>query len=97
MNDELLKLPPPRKLWVRALLMILLAAAFQLAASVLLFVAVVQLMLAAATDTPNARLQELGRSLGRYLAQIAAFESFGSEALPFPFSAWPPGNSQISP
>ena len=96
MNDEMLKLPAPRKLWVRALLMILLAAAFQLAASVLLFLAVVQLVLAVGNDTPNARLQELGRSLGRYLAQIAEFESFGSEALPFPFSAWPSGNSQIS-
>ncbi|MBH2019888.1 DUF4389 domain-containing protein [Polaromonas sp.] len=96
MNDEMLLLPPPRKLWVRALLMILLAAAFQLAASVLLFVAVVQLVLALTTGAPNARLQQLGRSLGRYLAQIASFESFGSEALPFPFSAWPPGNGQIS-
>lgn len=95
MNDEMLKLPPPRTLWVRALLMILLAAAFQLAASVLLFVAVLQLILAA-TSASNARLQELGRSLGRYLAQIAEFESFASEALPFPFSAWPPGNNQIS-
>lgn len=95
MNDEMLKLPPPRKLWVRALLMILLAAAFQLAASVLLFVAVLQLILAS-TSASNARLQELGRSLGRYLAQIAEFESFGSEVLPFPFSTWPPGNSRIS-
>ena len=75
--------------------MILLAAAFQLAASVLLFIAVLQLVLAAATDAPNTRLQQLGRSLGRYLAQIAEFESFGSEELPFPFSPWPSGNSQI--
>ncbi|MEP6587488.1 MAG: DUF4389 domain-containing protein [Polaromonas sp.] len=89
-------LPPPRKLWVRVLLMILLAAAFQLAASVLLFIAVVQLLLAAATDAPNVRLQQLGRSLGRYLAQIADFECFISEELPFPFGAWPPGSSQIN-
>ena len=95
MNNEMRLLPPPRKLWVRLLLMILLAAAFQLAASVLLFVAVLQLVLAAATSAPNARLQDLGRSLGRYLAQIADFESFGSEELPFPFSAWPSGNNQI--
>ncbi|MDB5931215.1 MAG: putative lipase [Polaromonas sp.] len=96
MSDGQLHLPPPRKLWVRALLMILLAAAFQLAASVLLFVAVVQLVLAVSADTPNARLQALGCSLGRYLAQVAAFESFASEELPFPFSAWPPADSQIS-
>ena len=76
--------------------MLLLAAAFQLAASVLLFIAVLQLVLAAATGAPNIRLQHLGRSLGRYLAQIADFESFGSEELPFPFSTWPSGNNQIA-
>ena len=92
MNREI-TLAPPRKLWVRGLLMILLAAAFQLAASLLAFIAVLQLVLAAATGAPNIRLQHLGRSLGRYLAQIADFESFGSEDLPFPFNAWPSGNS----
>lgn len=86
-------LSPPRKLWVRALLMLLLAFAFQLAASVLLFIAVLQLVLAAATDTPNARLQHFGRSLGHYLGQIACFETFASEELPFPFSAWPADTS----
>lgn len=96
MDNEMRLLPPPRKLWVRVLLMILLAAAFQLAASVLLFIAVVQLLLAAATGAPNARLQQLGRSLGRYLAQIADFECFASEELPFPFGAWPPGSSPIN-
>lgn len=80
MNNELRLLPPPRKLWMRVLMMILLAAAFQLAASVLLFIAVVQLVLAA-TGAPNPRLQQFGRSLGRYLAQIADFECFVSEEL----------------
>ena len=92
MNREI-TLATPRKLWIRGLLMILLAAAFQLAASLLAFIAVLQLVLAAATGAPNIRLQHLGRSLGRYLAQIADFESFGSEELPFPFNAWPSGNS----
>lgn len=82
-------LPAPRKLWVRLLLMLLLAAAFQLAAWVLGFLAVAQLLLAVATGAPNPRLQHFGRSLGRYLTQIADFESFASEELPFPFSEWP--------
>lgn len=85
--------PPPRKLWVRALLMVLLAAAFQLAASVLVFAALLQLVLAA-LGMPNLQLQQLGRSLGRYLAQIAEFESFGCETLPFPFSPWPDAGTQ---
>lgn len=82
-------LPPPRKLWVRLVLMLLLAMVFQLASSVLLFLAVLQLMLAVATGAPNVRLQHFGRSLGHYLTQIADFESFASEELPFPFSEWP--------
>ncbi|MDP2254945.1 MAG: DUF4389 domain-containing protein [Polaromonas sp.] len=82
-----LTVPAPRKLGVRLLL---LAAAFQLAASLLLlFVAVLQGVLMLATDSANARLKFFGRSLGRYLAQIADFESFASESLPFPFSEWP--------
>jgi hypothetical protein len=87
MNE--LTVPPQRKLWVRLLLMLLLAAAFQLAASVLLFLALLQVILALATDSANTRLQLFGRSLGRYLGQIAAFESFATETLPFPFSEWP--------
>lgn len=87
MND--LTVPAPRKLWVRLLLMVLMAAAFQLAASVLLFLAVLQGVLMLATDSVNARLQLFGRSLGRYLSQIAAFESFATETVPFPFSEWP--------
>lgn len=82
-------LPAPRKLWVRLLLMLLLAAAFQLAASVLLCVAVVQAVLLLVTDSANTRLKLFGRSLGRYLAQIADFECFGTESLPFPFNEWP--------
>jgi hypothetical protein len=81
----------PRKLWMRVLLMVLLAAAFQLAASVLFFVALLQLLLAVVSDTPNTRLRHFGCGLGRYLAQIADFECFGTEALPFPFSEWPEG------
>jgi hypothetical protein len=81
--------PAPRKLWVRALLMILFSAAFQLAAWILLCIAVVQLLLAAVSDGPNLRLQSFGGSLGRYLGQICEFECFRSEVLPFPFTEWP--------
>jgi hypothetical protein len=81
--------PAQRKLWVRALLMLLFAAAFQLGTSVLLCIALVQLLLAAVTDGPNDRLRGFGDSVGRYLAQIAAFEVFRSEDAPFPFADWP--------
>ena len=66
----------------------MLAAAFQLVTSVLLFIALLQLVLSIVSRAPNTRLQRLGRGLGRYLAQIADFVSIGSEALPFSFTPW---------
>jgi hypothetical protein len=88
MNDTTVA-AQPRKWWIRALLMLLMAAAFHLAAGVLLCVAVLQLVLLLATDAPNDRLRGFGAGVGRYLAQIADFVSFGTEEAPFPFSEWP--------
>ncbi|MDP3227577.1 MAG: DUF4389 domain-containing protein [Acidovorax sp.] len=78
-----------RKLPMRALLMLLMCVAFQLAAWVLIAVALLQLAFAVFSDEANPRLQGLGRSLGRYLGQIAGFVTFATEAAPFPFSDWP--------
>ena len=87
--NETLTSAKPRNLGIRALLMLLMAVAFQLTAWVLGCVAVVQLVLAAATDSSNDRLREFGATLGRYLGQIAEFVSFRTEDVPFPFSDWP--------
>ncbi|MDQ3271392.1 MAG: DUF4389 domain-containing protein [Pseudomonadota bacterium] len=78
-----------RKLPMRALLMFLMCLAFQLAAWVLIVIALLQLGFATFSDEPNPRLKSLGRSVGRYIGQIAAFVSFSTEAAPFPFSDWP--------
>lgn len=78
-----------RKWWVRALLMLLMAIAFHIAASVLALVALVQLVLFATSDQPHERLRSFGRGLGHYLAQIAAFVTFDNDVLPFPFADWP--------
>lgn len=87
--DDSMTTAAPRKLGVRALLMLLMALAFHVAISVLLLVALAQLVFAVATDASNERLRAFGRSLARYLGQIAEFETFGTEELPFPFSDWP--------
>lgn len=91
-DNALATLPPSRKLWVRALLMLLMCAAFQVAAWVLIIVALLQLGFALFTEETNPRLKAFGRSVGRYLGQIAAFESFATEDLPFPFADWPPAD-----
>jgi len=79
----------PRNLWRRALQMLLMCVAFQIAAWVLVVTALLQLVLAVATDGPHERLRALGAGLGRYLRQIATFVTFGTDELPFPFSDWP--------
>jgi hypothetical protein len=78
-----------RSIWMRGLLMILMAFAYQLASTLLFFVAVIQFVLALATELPNPRLMEFGRSLGRYQGQIAEFVSFSSDEPAFPFAEWP--------
>jgi Domain of unknown function (DUF4389) len=92
MTDNALVTIEPRRLWLRALKMLLLFIAFYLAAWVLVAVALLQLGFAIFSDAPNPRLQGFGRSVGRYLAQISAFVTFATETVPFPFSDWPPGD-----
>jgi hypothetical protein len=81
-----------RSIWMRALMMILMGMAFQLAATLLGLIAVVQWILALFSDTPNARLACVGKAVGSYLRQIADFVSFDTEEVPFPFSDWPSPN-----
>jgi hypothetical protein len=81
--------PEKRSLWLRVLLMILMAMAFHLVATVLGVLALVQLVLSIVSDGPNERLCRFGQGLGLYLRQVTDFLSFATEETPFPFSDWP--------
>jgi len=89
MTDPQTPTLPKRNLWLRALLMILMAMAFYLTTMLLGALAVVQFVLVLVSDAPNARLCTFGQGLGRYLRQIADFVTFATEEAPFPFSDWP--------
>jgi hypothetical protein len=78
-----------RNIWVRGLLMLLMAIAYHISGMLLALGAIVQFVLAVLSDGPNARLLAFGRSLGLYLGQIADFVSFATEDVPFPFGDWP--------
>jgi hypothetical protein len=80
-----------RNVLVRGLLILLMAVAFQISATLLALAAVVQFVLMLVNETPNAQLISLGKALGLYLGQISGFVTFASEEAPFPFSAWPAG------
>jgi hypothetical protein len=81
--------PERRSIWMRGLLMILMAFAFHLAATLLGLIALVQFVVALVNNAPNQRLSTFGSALGRYLRQIANFLTFASEDAAFPFNDWP--------
>ncbi len=89
MNEHNTEPQAKRNIWLRGLLMILMALAYQLGGTLLFFLAFIQFVLGLLNIDPNERLINLGRSLGRYQNQIATFVSFATEQVPFPFSDWP--------
>lgn len=80
-----------RNIWMRALLMLLMALAFHVCVTVLCIVVVIQFVMLLLNGTPNMRLVSFGRSMGNYLRQIVDFVSFATEEIPFPFNDWPAG------
>ncbi len=90
MNEETTASPEnKRNIWIRGLFMLLMFLAFHVTATVLCIVAVIQFVMMLLSEEPNERLVLFGRSLGQYLRQIADFETFATEEMPFPFSDWP--------
>ncbi len=77
-----------RPVWVRGFYMLVMAILWHVAEAVLFTVAIIQFILALVSG-PNERLTHFGAALARYLQQTAAYLTFASDVLPFPFSDWP--------
>lgn len=92
MNENYVVVTNKRNIWLRVLFMVLMALVFQLCGTLLFIVAVLQVLISLLNGAPNGRLLSFGRSLGRYLMQIAFFLTFASEDIPFPFNDWPAGD-----
>lgn len=88
MTDDSGNGPGMRPVWVRGLYMLLMAILWHVAEVVLFTVAIVQFVFAL-LGGPNERLTAFGASLASYLQQAAAYLTFASDELPFPFSDWP--------
>lgn len=91
MNEPMSK--SSRNIWMRGLYMLLMSIAYQISGTLVCIVAVIQFVMVLLAGSPNVQLQAFGSSLGRYLRQIVDFLSFATEEMPFPFSAWPSGDS----
>ena len=89
MNDDVVMPDNKRNIWMRGLYMLFMFLAFQVSGTVLCIVIVIQFVIMLLNDKPNERLVIFGRSLGRYLQQIADFQTFATEEMPFPFMDWP--------
>jgi len=91
MNENSVTPTDKRNIWIRGLFMLLMFLALHVCGTVLSIVTVIQFVMVLLNDTPNTRLVSFGRSLGRYLQQIADFQTFATEKMPFPFNDWPSG------
>jgi len=89
MNENSVTPTNKRNIWIRGLFMLLMFLAYHICGTVLCIVTVFQFVMVLLSDTPNERLVLFGRSLGRYLQQIADFLTFATEQMPFPFNDWP--------
>lgn len=78
-----------RSTWVRLLFMLLFAVIFYIAEMVLFAVAAIQFLFKLFSGAPNARLTGFGASLALFLAEVAAFLTYNTEDMPFPFADWP--------
>lgn len=78
-----------RNIWIRAILMLLMALILHVCGTLLFVVAIIQFVMQLLNGVPNARLVSFGRGLGNYFRQIVCFLTFATEEMPFPFSEWP--------
>ncbi len=85
-----------RKTWVRLIYMIVMAIAWNIAEIIFWAVTVLQFLIKLITGATNPYLRRFGRQLAAFFQQTARFETFDTETVPFPFSAWPSGDEETA-
>lgn len=77
---------PKGSLWMRGLMMLIIAILISLAHTILHVLTVIQFVLMVFDKgKPNAQIASFGKSLGGWLAKAAAYQTAQSEAKPWPF------------
>ena len=89
MNPDLKKNLTSSHYWFRALYVLFFVFASEVAATILLFVAIGQIVFTLLTGKPNQRLTAFGSSLAEYLFSVFNFVCCKTEEKPFPFADWP--------
>ena len=86
MDEELKTNILSPEIWIRLLVMVLMAICANLSLWVLWFVACLQFLFALVTGRPNENISEFCNWLLTYLRQIFEFLVFKTEEKPFPFT-----------
>jgi hypothetical protein len=79
--------PLPREVWPRILWIIVIAAMIHVAQSLLIVVAVVQIVIMLTNrGRPNEELADFGSMVGAWIAKAARFQSAASDIKPWPWT-----------
>ncbi|MEE9428786.1 MAG: DUF4389 domain-containing protein [Paracoccaceae bacterium] len=78
----------PESIWMRGLMMVILALMFALAETILGVVAVVQFLWMLFNKEKNALLMDFGRDIGNWLRDVALFQAGTTDEKPFPWAKW---------
>ncbi|MGJ8585948.1 MAG: DUF4389 domain-containing protein [Marinosulfonomonas sp.] len=97
-DDDLVELEEPdsdqednasgNEIWMRGLWMLILAFLFSFASTVLGIVAIIQFLWMLFAKEKNELLSDFGKDMGRWLSDVALFQSGASDEKPFPWKKW---------
>ena len=79
---------PPKGIWLRGAMMLILAILAELAKTVLVVVALVQFLWMLFAKEKNSLLSDFGIDLGEWMSKNARFLTGASEEKPFPWGEW---------
>lgn len=97
MDEALKNRLSSRDIWARGLYMVFFAIAYSVAEIVLVAVVIFQFLAILITGQANGNALRLGRNLSTYIYEVLQFQTFNSEARPFPFADWPDEDSPQTP
>lgn len=78
--------------WLRGLMMLLFIVGFGVAQSLLYLTAFIQFFWLLFAKEHNTLLAHFGKSLAKWISEIALFLSCATDEKPFPWKSWPKGD-----
>jgi hypothetical protein len=86
-SPERTREPLPREVWPRILWILVIAVMIHLAQTLLMVVAVVQIVfMLTSNGRPNEELADFGSMVGAWIAKAARFQSAASDVKPWPWT-----------